>query len=261
MKKVKDMLQAGKLTDAIQYLETQLKDDPMNVDFRSSLIELLCIKGELERADKQLNLMIQKHPDFVIGATNIRQLIRAEQARKDFVNGQSVPELFNGTNSHSEALLKLSIELHNGDAESMKLATEKLEENRPELTIKLNDNLVSEMRDLDDTLGGFIEIFGTDGKFYLAELSQIDFINFKPAESIIEQVWRRVDLSITDGPSGEAHIPLVYANSETDAEKLGRETDWKEFTTDFMVGVGQKMWFVDDAAVPFSDFNLLESAI
>ena len=260
MKKIKEMLQAGKLTDAIQYLETQLKDDPMNVDFRSSLIELLCIKGDLERADKQLNLMVQKHPDFVIGATNLRQLIRAEQARKDFANGLSVPELFNGTNSHSEALLKLSVELHNGDAASMKMTAEKLEENRPELTIKLNENMVSEMRDLDDTLGGFIEIFGTDGKFYLAELSQIDFISFKPAASIIEQVWRRVDLSIKDGPSGEAHIPLVYAKSETDAEKLGRETDWKEFTTDFMIGLGQKMWFVDDAAVPFSDFTRLESA-
>ncbi|WP_025564949.1 type VI secretion system accessory protein TagJ [Psychromonas sp. SP041] len=260
MKKIKEMLQAGKLTEAIQFLETQLKDDPMNVEYRSSLIELLCIKGDLERADKQLNLMVQKHPDFIIGATNLRQLIRAEQARKDFANGVSVPELFNGTTPHSEALLQLSVELHNGDAASMKLKAESLEEIRPELSIKLNDNVVAEMRDLDDTLGGFIEIFGTDGKFYLAELSQIDFITFKPAESIIEQVWRRVDLSIKDGPSGEAHIPLVYAQSETDAEKLGRETDWKEFSTDFMVGVGQKMWFVDDAAVPFSDFIRLESA-
>ncbi|MEG3753044.1 type VI secretion system accessory protein TagJ [Psychromonas arctica] len=258
MKKIKEMLQSGKLTDAIQYLETQLKDDPMNVDFRSSLIELLCIKGELERADKQLNLMVQKHPDFLIGATNLRQLIRAEQSRKDFADGKSVPDLFNGTNQHSEALLQLSIELHNGDADSMKEKAEKLEEIRPELTIKLNDNVVTEMRDLDDTLGGFIEIFGTDGKFYLAELSQIDFITFKPAASIIEQVWRRVELSIKDGPSGEAHIPLVYTQSETDAEKLGRETDWKEFAPELMMGVGQKMWFVDDTAIPFSDFSRIE---
>ena len=259
MKKIKEMLQIGQLTEAIQYLETQLKDDPINIDFRSALIELLCIKGDLERADKQLNLMVQKHPDFIIGATNLRQLVRAEQSRKDFANGISVPELFNGTNAHSEALLQLSVELHNGDTASMQAKAEKLEECRPEVSLKLNENVVSELRDLDDSLGGFIEIFGTDGKFYLAELSQIDFITFKPATSIIEQVWRRVDLSIKDGPSGEAHIPLVYAQSETDAEKLGRETDWKEFAPDFMMGVGQKMWFVDDAAVPFSDFNRLET--
>jgi len=261
MKKMIQMLQAGQLTEAIQYLENALKDDPINVDFRSSLIELLCIKGDLERADKQLNLMVQKHPEFLIGATNLRQLIRAEQARKDFANGNSVPDLFNGTNSHSEALLQLSIELHNGDKENIKIKAEKLEEIRPKLNMNLDGNVIEDMRDLDDTLGGFLEIFGTDGKFYLVELSEIEFITFKPVTSIIEQVWRRVELSIKNGPSGEAHIPLVYVQSETDAEKLGRETDWKEIANELMVGVGQKMWFVDEAAVPFSDFQRLESVI
>jgi len=259
MKKMTQMLQAGQLTEAIQYLENGLRDDPVNVDYRSSLIELLCIKGELERADKQLNLMVQKHPEFLIGATNLRQLIRAEQARKDFADGNGVPDLFNGTNTHSEALLQLHIELHNGDRESIKSKAEFLEDTRPKLTMNLDGKSVEEMRDLDDSLGGFIEIFGTDGKFYLADLSEIEFITFKPAASIIEQVWRRVELSIKDGPSGEAHIPLVYVQSESDAEKLGRETDWKEIGDELMVGVGQKMWFVDDAAVPFSDFTRLES--
>ena len=259
MKKMTQMLQMGQLTEAIQYLENGLKDDPINVDFRSSLIELLCIKGDLERADKQLNLMVQKHPEFLIGATNLRQLIRAEQARKDFANGISVPELFNGTNAHSEALLQLSIELHNGDRASIKDKAEKLEALRPTLTMTLDDTEINEMRDMDDSLGGFIEIFGTDGKFYLAELSEIEYITFKPAASIIEQVWRRVDLSIKDGPSGEAHIPMVYVQSESDAEKLGRETDWKEIGDELMVGVGHKMWFVDDAAVPFSEFKRLDS--
>ncbi|WP_028865921.1 type VI secretion system accessory protein TagJ [Psychromonas aquimarina] len=260
MKKIQEMLQLGQLTEAVKWLENELKDDPMNVDFRSSLIELLCVKGELERADKQLNIMVQKHPDFLVGATNLRQLIRADQARKDFAAGISVPELFNGTNEHSEALMKLNIELHNGDHDSIRAGAENLEKVRPAAAMKLDNSPVQELRDLDDTLGGFVEIFGTDGKYYLAELSEIEFISFKPAVSIIEKVWRRVDLSIKNGPSGEAHMPIVYVQSETDAEKLGRETDWKEVSTDVMVGTGQKMWFVDDAAVPFSDFKQLACA-
>ncbi|MCG6202374.1 type VI secretion system accessory protein TagJ [Psychromonas antarctica] len=259
MKKIKEMLQMGKLTEAIQWLESELKEDPLNIDFRSTLIELLCVKGELDRADKQLNIMVQKHPEFLIGATNLRQLIRAEQARKDFSNGISVPELFSGTNEHSEALIQLNVELHNGDRDSIRASAENLEKIRPALTMKLDNSAVTELRDLDDTLGGFVEIFGTDGKFYLAELSEIEVISFKPPVSIIEQVWRRVDLSIKEGPSGEAHVPLVYVQSETDAEKLGRETDWKEISTDMMVGKGQKMWLVDDSAVTFSEFKRLTS--
>lgn len=259
MKQLNEMLQQGQLTQAIVTLENVLKDDPMNVDCRSSLIELLCIKGDLDRADKQLNLMVQKHPEFIVGATNLRQLIRAAQARKDFSEGKNVPELFNTVNNHSEALLKLNIEIHNGDNNSITLSADKLEKVRPKIISKLNGNELQELRDLDDTLGGFIEIFGTDGKFYLAELSEIEFIHFKPVNSIIEQVWRRVDLSIKNGPSGEAHLPITYVNSGTDAEKLGRETVWKDITENTVIGLGQKMWLANDSASLLSDWLHLDN--
>lgn len=259
MKKVQEMLQAARLTDCITHLESQLKDDPLNVDLKSSLIELLCINGELERADKQLNNMVQKHPDFLIGASNLRQLIRAEQSRQDCLLGKSVPSVFTESDAHIEAFMKLRVEMNQDDAQNISKTALALETARPQISITLNDQKVTEFRDLDDTLGGFIEIFGTDGKYYIAQLSNIDYIHFKPVQSLIEQVWRRVELSIKDGPCGEAHIPLVYANSVTDAEKLGRETDWQELTPEIMTGVGQKMWFVNDQAMPMSDFIKLSS--
>ena len=251
------MLQAAKLTDCISYIETQLKEDPLNVSLKSSLIELLCINGELERADKQLNNIVQKHPDYLIGASNLRQLIRAEQSRQDCLLGKSVPSVFTELDAHIEAFMKLRVEMNQDDKQNLSNTSLILENERPKVSVKLNEHDVAEIRDLDDTLGGFIEIFGTDGKYYIAQLSNIDYIHFKPVQSLIEQVWRRVELSIKDGPCGEAHIPLVYANSETDAEKLGRETDWQEITTEVMTGVGQKMWFVNDQAMPMSDFRTL----
>ena len=253
MKKMTDMLQLGKLSEAISHLEMSLKDDPMNIDFRSSLIELLCIKGELERADKQLNIMVQKHPEFLVGATNLRQLIRAEQSRQDFSKGNAIPALFNKTNDYIEALMKLNLEIRNGDKESIAFKAEQMEKIRPQLNIEINGKKALEVRDLDDSLGGYIEIFGTDGKFYLADLSEIEYLTVKPVTSLIEQVWRRVDLSIKDGPCGEAHIPVVYVNSTTEAQKLGRETDWQEVASNVMLGLGKKMWFVDDSAVVLSD--------
>ncbi|GAA6171772.1 type VI secretion system accessory protein TagJ [Colwellia sp. KU-HH00111] len=257
MKKIQEMLQAAKLTDCISYIETQLKEDPLNVSLKSSLIELLCINGELERADKQLNNIVQKHPDYLIGASNLRQLIRAEQSRQDCLLGKSVPSVFTELDAHIEAFMKLRVEMNQDDKQNLSNTSLILENERPKVSVKLNEHDVAEIRDLDDTLGGFIEIFGTDGKYYIAQLSNIDYIHFKPVQSLIEQVWRRVELSIKDGPCGEAHIPLVYANSETDAEKLGRETDWQEITTEVITGVGQKMWFVNDQAMPMSDFRTL----
>ena len=53
MKQIQQMLQSGQLQDAIQLVEAQLKDDPMNIDLKGQHVELLCINGELARADKQ----------------------------------------------------------------------------------------------------------------------------------------------------------------------------------------------------------------
>ena len=82
MIKIKEMIQQGRLADAISYLEGLLREDPLNVDYKSTFIELLCINGELERADKMLNNIVQKHPDFLIGASNLRQLIELSNLDK-----------------------------------------------------------------------------------------------------------------------------------------------------------------------------------
>lgn len=259
MELVKKMIQAAKLTQAIEYLEQQLRDDPLNADFKSTLTELLCINGEYERADKLLNLIVQKHPDFLIGASNLRQLIRAAQSRQDSLTGQSVPKLFSEIDVHSEAFMKLRVELNQGLQEDVTQEAIALEQVRPMVAININDQPNQEVRDLDDTLGGFVEIFGTDGHYYIAQLSEIDYIHFKPVTSLIEQVWRRVDIAIKDGPCGEAHVPVVYASSETDPQKLGRETDWQERAKDVMTGLGMKMWFVDNTALPMNEISKLSA--
>ncbi len=261
MSKINDMLQLGKLAEAIKWAETELKDDPLNTDHRSSLIEMLCIQGELERADNQLNIMALKHPEFIVGVNNLRQLVRAQQCRLDFVNGTSVPELFEKVTPYSEALIKFNIELHNGDDQSISDSADVFEKAREKIAYKVNEKEVKEFRDLDDSLGSFIEIFGTDGKYYLADLSNIEYIIFKPISSIVERVWRRVDLGIKNGPSGEAHIPIVYVNSKTDAQKLGRETDWENRTETVVMGLGLKTWLADDDLLIFSEIKRLAPVI
>ncbi|MDO6610164.1 type VI secretion system accessory protein TagJ [Shewanella sp. 1_MG-2023] len=258
MKNINQMLNNGQLQQAISFVETELKEDPMNVDLKSALIELLCINGSLERADKQLNLLVQKHPDFLVGASNLRQLIRAEQARQDFMSGQATPKLFSQTDTHSESLIKLRLALTDAQ-DDVTVCAENLESHRPQVSLVFDENTKEEIRDLDDTLGGFIEIFGTDGHYYLAQHSEIDYIHFKPVSSLVETVWRRVELAIKDGPSGEAHIPMVYGGSETDAQKLGRETDWEEVATNVMSGKGLKMWFVDDNALALNQIQKINT--
>ncbi|MGF1725741.1 type VI secretion system accessory protein TagJ [Photobacterium nomapromontoriensis] len=262
MKELHALIQQAKLTEAIELLTGQLQEKPQDVDLRSSFIELLCIDGQFERADKQLNLLVKQHPDCLIGATNLRQLIRAAQSRLDFEQGAATATLVKEAGDAFAALLRLRLALTENDAVQLVKSAELLEANRLNVAMEIDGQIRDVVRDLDDTLAGFLEVFGTDGKYYLIPFDMLLSLEIKPVTSVIEQVWRKVDIDIDGGLCGEAFIPITYINSQTDAEKLGRETDWREVLgTDVCAGVGQKMCLFGDEAVVLSQVNHLKNKV
>ncbi|WP_404343652.1 type VI secretion system accessory protein TagJ [Pseudoalteromonas mariniglutinosa] len=249
MKKVHELIKNGNLSDALNLCATQLQDDPLNFDVRSTYSELLCVNGELDKADKQLDFMVQKNPELAVGAVNLRHLIRAQQARFDFYQGKAVPKLFHDSNELDEAFLAMHIDLLAGDIDKAATMAQKIESLRLDAA---NNNEQAGIRDLDDSLNPYLEVLGTNGEFYLARFDEIESIKIEPIESIIENIWLRVEIVIKEGPSGTAHLPLVYANSETDIEKLGQVSDWQERDEFLIQGKGMKMLYVNDEAILLS---------
>ena len=86
-----DLLQAGRLADAIAAAEGQVKAAPADVDRRWLLAELLILAGQADRADAQLDTLISLEPRAAVTATPLRQLLRAEAARRQFFEEGRVP--------------------------------------------------------------------------------------------------------------------------------------------------------------------------
>lgn len=254
MKKIFEFIQSGKLSEAIDYCTNLLKDEPLNFDIRSAYIELLCIDGELERADKQLDFMVKKSPEFAVGAINLRHLIRAEQSRKDFYSGKSAPKLFHEADELDTLFLEMHLAKLEGDLNSLAEMSAKLEVLRTELSDDAQPQGL--IRDLDDMLNPYLEVLGTNGEFYLARFSEIESLKVEPIDSVLENIWLRVEMTITDGPTGTAHLPLVYAQSNSDIEKLGQITEWDEISDDIVLGRGMKMLFIDEEATLISDLTI-----
>lgn len=257
MKKIKELIQSGALAQACELIEKKLKDDPLNVDLRASYVELLCVKGELEKADSQLDMMVRQNPDFLVGAVNLRHLIRAMQSRLDFYNGADTASVFSETDEELQTLLKLRLAIKESQFSEAESLASTLESLRSNIAIEINGQAAVNVRDIDDSLCGYLELFGTDGKYYLTKFSEIEFLEVKDPESLLEVNLRRVEVSIKNGPSGEAFLPIVYAESTTEAERLGRETDWNELAPALFTGLGQKMWLVGDDALAISDIKTL----
>ncbi|HAW91777.1 MULTISPECIES: type VI secretion system accessory protein TagJ [unclassified Arsukibacterium] len=269
MKKLNTLISSGQLQPALSHALATLRDDPLNAQMRAVYVELLCIAGELDKADAQLDMIVRQHPDFLLGAVNVRQLIRAETARRDFYQGGMTATLFGEPTLMFSALLKLRLAMHEHDIAAATMAAEEMEQLRPQVAIAHLDQCHSDIRDLDDSLAGYLELFGTDGKYYLAGFEQIASLKLHPVKSLLDLIWRRVDISIIDGPQGEAFLPLIYVSTPLMASgaeaaadpviQLGRATDWHEHSARLITGTGQKMLLLGEQAVALGDIHQLST--
>jgi len=254
MQEIKQLVEAGQLQQAISYCQAKLKKQPMDTDIRSAYIELLCINGELDKADKQVNLLSNQAPETAVGGKNVQQLIRAQQSRIDFSQGGATAEVFSAVDAELKAIVALQTAIKDNISNDVISQCEILEAARYQST-------PNQPRDLDDSLAGYLEVLGTNGKFYLVKFAEISILEWQAPTSILEQVWRRVHIDIVNGPSGDAFIPLTYLNSQSDAEKLGRETDWQAINQpnagglEMYQGVGHKMLLIGDSALQLTDFS------
>ena len=75
---VKELFQAGKLDEAVEAQIKQVKSKPTSTEFRTLLFELLSFQGQLERADKQLEVIAQQDENANWATQVYRNLIKAE---------------------------------------------------------------------------------------------------------------------------------------------------------------------------------------
>ena len=87
-----ELYQAGRLTEAVQALGAELRDNPADTKRRTFLFELLSFAGEYDRAQKQLDVLAQQGPQAEMGALLYRAAIQAERQRQELFRSKRFPE-------------------------------------------------------------------------------------------------------------------------------------------------------------------------
>jgi type VI secretion system protein ImpE len=121
------------------------------------------------------------------------------------------------------------------------------------------DAAFEDMRDACDLHVGFLEVLTTTGKYFWIPTERIETAIFHPPKRPRDLYWRRVTMSVQDGPDGEVYVPAVYGvdNVADPACKLGRATDWVEHPG-LVIGQGQRMLMVGDEALAMQSLGDLE---
>ena len=99
------------------------------------------------------------------------------------------------------------------------------------------------------------------GAYYWLPLEQVEFLGMKAPKFPRDLIWFPAKLSVKDGPTGDAFLPVLYPGTHeaTDEQvKLGNALDWKEQEDGPMLGVGRHTYKMDDKTISLPDWRELE---
>ena len=87
----KELYRAGKLNEAIQALNQELRNNPTDLKQRIFLFELLCFAGEYDRAEKHLAVLSEASAEAATGALLYRAALMGERSRNDLFEKREYP--------------------------------------------------------------------------------------------------------------------------------------------------------------------------
>jgi type VI secretion system protein ImpE len=215
-----ELLQAGKIQEAIQVLSNELRDRPGDNQRRTFLFELLCFAGDFNRAEKHLSLLSDSNADAAIGGLVYRSAVSAERKRQAFFEAKQYQD--------APAPSKF----------------------RPGT---LNGEKFRSIEDIDPRIGPRLEVF-IAGEYVWLPFAHIGSVTMGPPRFLRDLLW--ASATVTAGPAmegkefGEVLMPIVYpfsASHPRDEVKLGRETDWTLAPEDpLSIPYGQKLFVLDE---------------
>ncbi|MCA8977196.1 MAG: SciE type virulence protein [Planctomycetes bacterium] len=239
----------GDLTQAIEAANAAVKEKPADILRRGFLSELLCISGNLARADAQLEIVTNQQPQAVAGVSLLRQLIRAAQSRQEFFTSGRVPDVLSDPTPVVRDSLAAFAMLRSGDSARAAELLQGVEAARGPLQGRMAGTAFDGMRDLDDLFQGVFEVLTSTGMYYWVPIENVIRLLPRRPERPIDLLWLPVEMSVRDGPDGVVYLPSVYGSTDaadSDAIRLGRETDWDESPEGVVRGRGLRMFLVGD---------------
>ena len=224
-----DLYKSGKIEEAARVLAGELRNDPTNVRSRVFLFELLCFMGELDRAEKQLDILSDISKEAGMGALIYRSALQAERLRREMFETKTFPQT---------------------DAESF-----------PQVI--LNGTAFKTVEDADPRIGRRMEVYAA-GSYLWLPFAHIASVHVEAPRRVRDLIW--IPAVLKTGPKcrgldlGEVMIPALtpFAFRHSDKRvRLGRQTVWDE-ADGALVPEGQKMLLVDGEEFPILEVRTLE---
>jgi type VI secretion system protein ImpE len=244
----KELLQEGKLTEAIDAQVQAVKASPGDTSARIFLFELLASAGDWERASKHLDVVASQAPDMATGVASYQATLRAEQARDAlFTTGQGAPQRMTAEPFDPEPYLSALGRLRASDVAEAKRLLGEAETRREPRPATVDGKPCDDFRDADDVLAPFLEVIA-NGIYGWIPLGDVAKLEFDEPRFVRDLLWRPTAITLRNGATAAMLVPVRYpgsGKSGDDGLRLGRATDWRE-ESDIVTGIGQRAFLAGD---------------
>jgi type VI secretion system protein ImpE len=161
---IQTLLHSDRLDEAIAAMNAEVRNNATSIDKRALLAELLCIAGNLERADVILNAISDIDPGAAVGVAMFRQLVRAEQARQQFYSEGRLPQFHAKPDAVIELELRAAVAVREGSLQEAGALLAERETVRSATPVIADDTAFDDFRDLDYMIASNDEVLTTTGK-------------------------------------------------------------------------------------------------
>lgn len=226
------LLREGKLDEAVQALGDFLRDNPQDARSRTFLFELLCFRGDYERAGKHLAVLAQGGMEAASAASLYEGVLRCEEMRAGMFRDNDLP----GPRPSEE----------------------------PPVSGVLNGAPFQSIADADERIGPRLEVFA-GGEYLWVPLRHIESLEIAAPTRLRNLLWAPAALRMGSGfdrqDLGQVLLPVLCPLSFQHPDplvRLGRRTEWDVDGQDREIGFGQKTLLADGEEVPFLEIRSLQ---
>jgi type VI secretion system protein ImpE len=260
MPNAKDLIATGNLAAAVQETTQQVRNHPTDLTARITLFELLCLMGDLDRAEKQLDVVEQQRSQKDLGVQVYRNCLKAERERRRVFEQGIEPHFLGEPPAYVDLHMEAIACIREGKFSQAREVLDRAEEDRPALSGKFNGKLFQDFRDCNDLTAAVLEVVVHD-KYTWLPLEQIRQIEIDPPKQLRDILWASARIISANEVKGEVIIPALYAGtsvSSDDSARLGRVTDWQKLSDDLYRGVGLRLFLVDETDHPLFELESIE---
>lgn len=254
---VAEALRAGKLSTAKELLQGKVRAAAADSRLRISLLQLLLVMGEWDRAKGQLEVLESLGDENRTWLNLLGAGFMGEALRREVFLGRITPLVLG---EPADWIARLIQALKPGDAAVQAELRASAFEAAPEARAKVNGEEVPWIADADSRLGPVCEAI-MEGKYYWIPFNRIRRLTLEAPTDTRHLVWMPAQATWVTGGESAILIPTRYPGTETSTDdrlRLARLTTWDEIAPSQYAGLGQRMLTAGDKDFPILEVRSLE---